>query len=245
MKSILFKININLFKYILFVNLFLLLFNCFLYLKPKLIYYKFRNIDYSFLNFSLNKINKSYFSYHCFRTDFLNFTSNNLQKKSITLLFTDFNFNSQFHINEINKILNIINNSFSINITNIDPDYLIYSNFGCKHLKRKYNNAIKIAFLSENPIPDFNVADYCIGYSHINYFDRFFKRLPYFYKTILKFKYEHLQIIRKNIINGVSRKKFCAAVISNNKYTNHFRFKLNKKIMKVNKKIFFLIFYAL
>lgn len=206
------------------MNIFLLLFNWFLYLKPKLIYYKFRNIDYSFLNLSLNKTNKSYFPYHCFGTDFLNFTSNNLQKKAITLLFTDFNFNSQFHNNEIKKILKIINNSFSINITNIDPDYLIYSNFGCNHLKRQYNNAIRIAFLSENQIPDFNVADYCIGYSHINYFDRFFKRQPYFYKTILKFKYEDLQIIRKNVINGVRRKKFCAAVISSNNYRN---FRLN------------------
>ena len=102
-------------------------------------------------------------------------------------------------------------------------------------LKIQYNNTIKIAFLSENQIPDFNVADYCIGYSHINYFDRFFKRQPYFYKTILKFKDDDLQIIRRNSINEVGHKKFCAAVISNHEYTSNFRLNFINELNKYKK----------
>ena len=42
----------------------------------------------------------------------------------------------------------------------------------------KYNNSIKIAYYTENKLPDFITADYAIGQSHINLLDRYL-RIPY------------------------------------------------------------------
>jgi hypothetical protein len=89
--------------------------------------------------------------------------------------------------------------------------------------------------LSENQIPDFNIADYCIGYSHFNYFDRYFKRQPYFYKTISNFKNKDFKNIRDKVINSPIRKKFCAAVISSNHPISHLRISFINELNKYKK----------
>ena len=106
-----------------------------------------------------------------------------------------------------------------------NPDYLIFNKFGKKHLNPKYKNAIKIAFYTENKIPDLNEVDYAIGHQHINYLDRYFK-----YSMFLKRKFQNIKVIRKNVLNNPIRTKFCAAVISN--FNSFFR---NKFINELNK----------
>ena len=65
-----------------------------------------------------------------------------------------------------------------------NPDYLIFNVNGCSYLDYKYNNSIKIAFFTENQLPDFRKADYCIGNSHIIYLDRYFKLPVYFINNL-------------------------------------------------------------
>ena len=52
-------------------------------------------------------------------------------------------------------------------------------------MSSKYNKAIKITFFTENQLPDLNVADYPIGFGHINYLDRYFT-FPYIVNIIIK-----------------------------------------------------------
>lgn len=256
-----YQIFYKMISFLLLIDIIILCINFFFVCKNKSYYYKFKNHDLFFLNLAKNY---NYKKYNLFCNYFQNLKnkiilSDNSNKKIINLKFVDFNFHSRFHKNEINKILKIINNNFLINYNSKKPDYLIYSNFGCEHLKKEYNNAIKISFLSENQIPDFNIADYNIGYSHISYLDRYFKRQPYFDNTVLNFKEEYFRSIRNKVLNKPIRKKFCAAVISNIQSCSRFRLefinelnkykrvdmggKFNNNVGKIKNKIKFLSSY--
>ena len=92
------------------------------------------------------------------------------------------------------------------------------------------NKAIKIAFFTENQLPDLNVADYAIGFGHINHLDRYFT-FPYIVH-ILSLKNrtsKDFKIVRDKVLSSEKRKKFCAAVISN---PIGFRFNFMKKLNK-------------
>ena len=143
-------------------------------------------------------------------------------KKRISL-YSENLFNRTFHEIWIKEKLK---DKFRIKFKKNNPDYLIYNIFGDGHLKKKYKNAIKIAILTENIIPDLSEADYAIGHAHINYLDRFFK-FPVFLwcniKTLKKF--------REKLLNNPNRTKFCAAVISHggdDKFRTIFINELNK-----------------
>ena len=111
---------------------------------------------------------------------------------------------------------------------------LFYNVFYCFHIEQKYNNAIKIAYYTENKLPDFLIADYAIGQSHMNLLDRYL-RIPYIIGLkINNFNNTLLRIIRKYAIK-YSRTKFCAAVISNNFTYSKFRLNFIKQLNKYKK----------
>lgn len=142
---------------------------------------------------------------------------NILHKKIIFLYFED------NHDYAINFIIKILKNKYKIKISNKNPDYLIYNVFGCNHTKLIYNNSIKIAIFTENQIPDFNIADYAISNSHINYLDRHLNN-PYYLINILKLVNNYnFKIIRNKVIKSQKKNKFCAAVISNFWHTDNVR----------------------
>ena len=119
-------------------------------------------------------------------------------------------------------IKRILSQKFEIILDSNNPDFLIYNVYGCKHLENKYNNSIKIAYYTENQLPDFNVADYAVGQAHIDFLDRYL-RIPYL--AILnkkRFNITNINLIRKYALNN-PRKKFCAAVISNKRPSTKFR----------------------
>ena len=127
-----------------------------------------------------------------------------------------------------NWIINSLGNQFSFIFDSNNPDYLIYNKFGSRHLDPKYNKSIKIAFFTENKIPDLNEVDYALGFSHINYLDRFYM---WHYSLENFFNVSLYKIIRKNnILKNLKKKKFCAAVISNQNafFRNKFIKELNK-----------------
>ena len=83
-------------------------------------------------------------------------------------------------------------------------------------------NSIKIAYYTENEIPDFNCADYAIGQAHINYLDRYL-RIPYLFGLSFNYANSKMFYLRKLVINKKRREKFCVAVISNHRSYSRFR----------------------
>ena len=132
-------------------------------------------------------------------------------------------------------MIKIIKDKYLVLINSKNPDYLIYNVFGCKYLLSKYNNSIKIAYFTENQLPDFSKADYCIGNSHINYLDRYFRMPIYFINGINAIKNEAIELIRNKILKNPIRTKFCSAVISNIYTTDGFRLNFIKELSKYKK----------
>ena len=164
-----------------------------------------------------------------FKKSYHNFTlPNNKIKKTIKICFLE--FCKGFNPNSILKYLD--NEKFIFKFDNNTPDYLIYNTLFSKNPHdEKYKNAIKIAFSTENKIPDLNKADYAIGYIHLNYLDRYFKFFKYFNLKLI------IDIInsRKYAVKAKKRNLFCAAVISNNKSGDFFRLKFIDELNKYKK----------
>jgi hypothetical protein len=154
-----------------------------------------------------------------------NFTLSNIKvKKIIKIWFLE--FYEGFNPDSILK--NLDNEKFIFKFDNNNPDYLVYSTFSNNPYSKKYRNAIKIAFFTENKIPDLNKTDYAIGFIHLNYLDRYFK-IPYNFNLEL-----FINIInrRKYPMKIRKRKLFCAAVISNSKNGDLFRLKFINELNK-------------
>ena len=177
----------------------------------------YRNVD----NFPLNFLSKSYKNI----TNYL--TSKYYMKKDkISLINSDSKNNSSIktvklyyqNINQrwIELIKKDLKGIVNVELDQINPDYYIYATFGCEYLNNTYNNSIKIAFFTENQLPDLDYADYAIGLSHINYLDRYFI-LPYlvYYFNSNNLFIDNITKARENAIKYHNRTKFCAAVISN------------------------------
>ena len=210
---------------IILINFSLLLINFFLLLKylfKHKNYFKFKKTDFFILNIA-NKtfyniseyLNIKYYKKNFFiKRALLNKIS---PKKKIILDCVDLYRNQN-----IKKWINdSLGDKFSIIFDSNNPEYLIFNVFGSNHLKTKYNNCIKIAYFTENIIPDLNEVDYALGFSHINYLDRFFKFPINNFINLT---------IRQNILKNPIRKKFCAAVISNKR--GNFRNKFIKELSK-------------
>ena len=153
---------------------------------------------------------------------------NNKIKKTIKICFLE--FCKGFNPNSI--LANLDNEKFNFKFDNNTPDYLIYNTLFSKNpYDQKYKHAIKIAFSTENKIPDLNKADYAIGYIHLNYLDRYFKFFKYFNLKLI------IDIInsRKFVVKAKKRSLFCAAVISNNKSGDFFRLKFIEELNKYKK----------
>ena len=250
--NILFFIEINIRRYkiyfpfmifLLFFHFFILLINIFLLLNKNFInisiFNKFKNIDYftiKFLSYSYNqitnylikKLSKKSISKSFASKKILKEIINNNRKKNIKLYYLD------IHPRWISLIRENTKEKFNIQIDRVDPDYLVYATFGCKHLSSKYKNTIKIAFFTENQIPDLEISDYAVGLAHLNYLDRYFI-YPYFIYSLNKNKnnIKIFEIIKEKILTGKKRKKFCASVISNP--YGHYRIGFINKLSKYKK----------
>ena len=96
-------------------------------------------------------------------------------------------------------------------------------------MEQKFNNSIKIAYYTENKLPDFNIADYAISQSHINFLDRSF-RIPYLIGLNVKSFNNSLFTLIRQYVSRYPRTKFCAAVISNNHSYTRFRLNFIKQL---------------
>ena len=180
--------------------------------------FQFRNIDKFLLNSLSKKYNEiSQFLYKKFHIK--NNTSINeglYNKTSNETIKTVKVCRKNIHPRWISLISKDLEGLINIEMDEDNPDYLIYATFGCENTLNKYNNTIKIAFFTENQLPDLNFADYAIGLGHINHLDRFFT-FPYFVYELTKrnINIKDFEIIRNEVLNSRKREKFCAAVITN------------------------------
>lgn len=89
------------------------------------------------------------------------------------------------------------------------PDFLFYSAFGYEHLKY---DCVKICWLGENLQPDFNICDYAIGFSYMEFEDRYC-RIPLYYFYLEDYE----KARRKHLFSKseICEKKFCNFVYSN------------------------------
>ena len=188
----------------------------------------FNNIDNATLNFALNSYSKI-LNYLNSKYRIKEKNKTKILKKEIKLYTVDvhYAFNLKTFIN-----YSKLKNKFILTIDSDNPDYLIYGTLGKLHLNPKYKNAVKISFHSENMIVDFEQADYCIGNHNIIYLDRYF-RYPRFIYILTSFKSNNnyiLSDIRERVLKNYPERKFCAAVISNNHFTDNFRLNFIKKL---------------
>ncbi|OON97919.1 MAG: hypothetical protein ATN32_05140 [Candidatus Epulonipiscium fishelsonii] len=148
-------------------------------------------------------------------------------KKIVKIKFVDFwkGFNE-----EKNIFINILNTKYEILISD-NPDYIIYSCFGNKHLKY---NCIRIFYTGENIQPDFNICDYAIGYSYIKFEDRYIRFPLYLLNMYREDYYKALNKDNLNLSDIEFKNKFCNFIYSNSN-ANPFRDKLFKAINKYKK----------
>ena len=153
-----------------------------------------------------------------------------VHKKKISLYYIDilpsFYTKPQYII--LNKLLK---RKYELEFKSDNSDYLIFNVFGCNRFNESYRDSIKIAFYTENMLPDFNTTDYAIGQSHIVFLNRYFKR-SYFLGLLYNFNNRYLNSIRKKVLRSHKRKKFCAAVISNSNRSDYFRLEFIEELNK-------------
>ena len=215
------KIKPNNTKFILIIviilEIIILIGNIFYMYKYKL-NFQFRDIDKFLLNSLSKKYNEiSEFLYKKFHIK--NRTSINeglYNKTSNGTIKTVKVCRKNMHPRWIALIRKDLEGLINIELEEDNPDYLIYATFGCENTLNKYNNTIKIAFFTENQLPDLNFADYAVGLGHINHLDRFFT-FPYFVYELTKrnIKIKDFEMVRNEVLNSRKREKFCAAVITN------------------------------
>ena len=128
-------------------------------------------------------------------------------KKTIRVDFTD--FWPGFKKTD-NFFYNILKKYYRVEITS-KPDFLFCSYFSRRHFR--YGDCVKILYMGENLVPDFNLYDYAMGFQHMEFGDRYL-RLPHYvlYPEAVEaalHKHEH------DDAYYLSRKKFCNRVVSN------------------------------
>ena len=216
---------------IMYLDIIILIINIYLFyfVKKDFIY---KSIDQFYININIqpfyqisNYLNRKYLKAYKIND------SSTIYKKNISLNFIQLN-NDPLVNNLINEIINFLNNKYLVNINSNNPDYLIYNVAGCDFLDSKYNNSIKIAFFTENQLPDFSKADYCIGNSHIIYLDRYFRMPVYFINRTNPINIEAIDLIRNKTLKNNIRTKFCGAVISNAFITDGFRLNFINELNK-------------
>ena len=114
-----------------------------------------------------------------------------------------------------NFITNALNRDHKIVVTDT-PDYLFFSVFGYSHLKY---NCVKIMFVGENIVPDFNLCDYAMGFDYLTFGDRYM-RLPLF---LTCFNFKDLKKKKKWGAEKLLNRKFCSIVVSNINLSNSIR----------------------
>lgn len=127
--------------------------------------------------------------------------------RTIKLKFVDF----WGHFDERdNGFLDVLRESFNVVLSD-DPDYIIYSVFGKKHLEY---DCIRIFFTGECMTPDFNECDYAMGFDHLRFGDRY-ARVPLYSCLRNTSTFRGLASRKVYSKDDISGRGFCGFVVSN------------------------------
>ena len=152
--------------------------------------------------------------------------------KHIRIGYTD--WNDARAMEYIDYLKTNLKDKYTFELVQDNPDYLLFSFYGLNHRDKKYSKAIKIAVYEEGFIPSFNEEDYTFGVAHIFYLDRYFRKA-----TLLAYlgdlKNRDFRKVRREVIKGKKREKFCAAVFSHERNEDHFREKFVVELSKYKK----------
>ena len=120
----------------------------------------------------------------------------------------------------------VISRHFVIDMVS-DPDYVIFGHGGAEHVH--YDQKVKILFLAENSLPDFNAFDYAMGMGHANLGDRYL-RLPLYavWKNGLRRWAERQSVVTRELTG----RKFCSFVVSNAQFGDPMRKKFFERLSK-------------
>ena len=141
--------------------------------------------------------------------------------KRIKIKFIDFwgDFNPQD-----NFIINTLRKDYVCELSDT-PDYLFFSTFGCKHLQY---TCVKIMFIGENIVPDFNICDYALAFDHLDFGDRYM-RLPLF---LVRDNFKSFKPDSVFSEEDALRRKFCSIVVSNVKIASPMREKFFRALSR-------------
>lgn len=117
----------------------------------------------------------------------------------------------------------------------ITPIIVFFSNYGYENLR--FNSCIKIQFVGENMVPDFNLADYALGFHHLEFGDRYL-RLPLYIIYGEYFIKNGLDKVRANILptkQELLNRKFCNFVYSNSITADPIRKEFFEKLSRYKK----------
>ena len=129
-------------------------------------------------------------------------------KKKIKIKFVD--FYDSFNTSD-NDFIRVLNERYDVELSD-NPDYIIYSGFGFKHLDY---DCIRIFYTGECITPDFNQCDYAIGFDRLNFGDRYI-RIPLYMLFQYKESYLKLQHRKEFGEDFLAQKTgFCSFVYSN------------------------------
>lgn len=151
--------------------------------------------------------------------------SKDSSRKIITVNFEGFQNGTQSDLNRDAKvILEILQKHYDIEIAE-EPDYLFYNVNARNHI---YHDGIRIFCTIEAICPDFNLADYGIGFEYLEYGDRYFRLPNYFFypEAIEGMLHRH-----ENVTADMAERKFCSFVYSNDKAAEY-RSVLFKKLQE-------------
>jgi hypothetical protein len=74
----------------------------------------------------------------------------------------------------VGPLLEMLQENFAVEWTEADPDFVIHSSFGHDVLRHE---GVRVCWLGENLVPDFNISDYAMGFSRLSFGDRY-RRVP-------------------------------------------------------------------
>lgn len=108
---------------------------------------------------------------------------------------------------------------YNVVIDPVNPEYVFFSCFSYKIYK--YPDAIKIYFTGENNVPDFNLADYAMGFHFLSFGDRYL-RFPLYllYDNVWERLDSETNIVSSELFTN---RAFCNFVYSNRNGADPFR----------------------
>ncbi len=148
--------------------------------------------------------------------------------KTVKIYFVDFWDGFDPNNNFFTRLLSV---KYDLVIDPVSPDYVFHSCFSFNIYK--YPNAVKIYFTGENDVPDFNLADYALGFHYIDFGDRYL-RFPLY--LLDHYSWNDLDTLSSTSVSAeLVNSKFSNLVYSNKKNDDPIRDKFFFELSKYKK----------